>query len=225
MAVKGPLIGFTLVVLLAAISHSTNSHPVQDGATQGAYAAQPSSTTPVVPAAAPTPIPVPEPVITWGDPVQVAKIIDGDTFETTTGQRIRALGIDSCEMSTPGGQAAKAYAQTLLSSGRIIVLVREPTAPDTDRYGRLLRYVRDITGTSDFGWSMVVNDHTGAYAGRNDASPEYVAKMRELDTDGRTCGDEPPPPPPPAEDDNTYVPAPSNDDNHKSRYCRRHWYC
>lgn len=190
--------------------------------------AQPATTTPVAqvsPAAAPEPVPpAPEPVITWGDPVQVAKVIDGDTFETTGGRRVRALGIDSCEMSTPGGRSAKATAESILSPGRILVLVREPTAPDTDRYGRLLRYVRDIDGTHDFGWSMVVNDHTGVYAGRNDASPEYVAKMRELDTDGRTCGDEPPPPPPSATEDH-YVPAPSAGDGRKSRYCRRHWYC
>lgn len=35
--------------------------------------------------------------------VTVTKVIDGDSLELSDGRTIRVLGIDSCEMNTPGG--------------------------------------------------------------------------------------------------------------------------
>lgn len=149
----------------------------------------------------------------------VTRVIDGDTFEVTGGRRVRVLGIDSCEMSTAGGREAKETAEILLA-GSQVVLTAQPGAPDKDRYGRLLRYV--MVGSSDFGRSMVIYSHTGVYAGKNDASPEYVAELRNFDSDGRDCAG--PVVAAPPKDDTTVI-VRGGDDDHKSRYCRRHWYC
>lgn len=117
------------------------------------------------------------------------RVIDGDTFELATGERVRVLGIDSCESGTPGGRDATAYAKLLLVGS--IRLSAEPGV-DRDRYGRLLRYVQTPTG--DFGQQMVRYDHTGVYQGHNDAAPEYITQLYRMDTEhsadpsvGREC--------------------------------------
>jgi len=150
----------------------------------------------------------------------VTKVIDGDTFDIDTGQRIRVLGIDSCEMSTAGGPRAKETAELLLSNG--VSLRSEPGSPDKDRYGRLLRYVL-VTG-GDFGEQMVTYDHTAVYAGHNDASASYVDNLRSLDSNGRNCNGEAVVASAPS-DDHTYIPVPIPHDDHKSRFCRRHIWC
>ena len=47
--------------------------------------------------------------------VQVTRVLDGDTFEVAGGARVRVLGIDSCEMSTPAGKRARAPAQAAIT--------------------------------------------------------------------------------------------------------------
>ena len=107
--------------------------------------------------------------------VTVVKVADGDTFTIAGGQKVRVLGIDSCEMGTKAGPEAKTTAAALLAGG--VTLRTQPGAPDKDRFGRLLRYVTLDSG-SDFGEAMVGHDHTGVYAGKNDAFPSYVTKLR-----------------------------------------------
>lgn len=80
----------------------------------------------------------------------VTKVIDGDTIEIDTGQKIRYIGIDTPETQHPTkglecfGQEAKAKNKELIE-GRRVRLIRDVS--ETDRYGRLLRYVylTDIT--------------------------------------------------------------------------------
>ena len=120
--------------------------------------------------------------------VAVASITDGDTFITADGTKIRPLGIDSCEMSTPAGPKAKEAAEFWLA-GQTVVLRTEPGV-DLDVHGRSLRYVQ-VRGV-DFGELMVSYDHTGVYQGKlaakYSASPTYLAGLRTLDSgNGRTC--------------------------------------
>jgi len=147
-----------------------------------------------------------------GESVTVAKVVDGDTFTLANGDRVRVLGIDSCESDTPGGRDATAAAERLLR-GSQVTLTAEPGV-DRDRYQRLLRYV--VVDGHDFGEQMVRFDHTGVYAGANDASPAYLATLYASDLmyaatppAGRVCGQTPPPAPaynPPSNnDDSTYA--------------------
>lgn len=140
-------------------------------------------------AAAPTSTAPPQPV---GEPVTVSRVIDGDTLELSDGRRVRVLGIDSCEMSTYGGKAAKSEAESIIGRGPV-TLTAQPGV-DVDRYQRLLRYVQ--VDRYDFGVEMVKNDHTGVYGGKNDASPEYLQKLYAADLEyalnppvGRNCED------------------------------------
>jgi len=66
----------------------------------------------------------------------VTKVVDGDTIETDLG-KVRLLGINTPERSCAGYEEAKNF--LLLFEGKQVSMVR--TVEDTDRYGRLLRYI------------------------------------------------------------------------------------
>lgn len=74
----------------------------------------------------------------------VTKIVDGDTIKLSTGKTVRLIGIDTPETKDPRrpvecfGQEA-AQRTTELLSGKTVTL--EKDVSETDRYGRLLRYV------------------------------------------------------------------------------------
>ena len=81
----------------------------------------------------------------------VDRVIDGDTVDvrlSTGGDpvRVRILGIDTPETVDPDapvqcwGPEASAWAHQQLD-GTTITVTTDPVADDTDRYGRLLRYV------------------------------------------------------------------------------------
>ena len=82
----------------------------------------------------------------------VDRVVDGDTVDvrlSTGGDpvRVRILGIDTPETVDPDapvecwGPEAAAWAHQQLD-GTTITLTGDPVADDTDRYGRLLRYVQ-----------------------------------------------------------------------------------
>lgn len=117
--------------------------------------------------------------------VTVERVIDGDTFVTTSGLHVRTLGIDACERSDPAGPAATELARDLLPVGARVELTQEGSI-DRDRYDRPLRYVRLEDGR-DYGMAMVGSPAVAVYDGRNDASPAYVAALRAADPGGRDC--------------------------------------
>lgn len=74
----------------------------------------------------------------------VSEVIDGDTIRVSTGDTIRYIGIDTPETKHPqvgiecfGPEAGRFNEQLVL--GKAVRLERDVS--DTDRYGRLLRYV------------------------------------------------------------------------------------
>ena len=94
------------------------------------------------------PVPVSWPPLEQAELVQVARVIDGDTFELAGGDRVRILNIDTAEMP-PRSQcneerdlalAAKARLSDLVAQSGEIKLVKE--GRDRDTYGRQLRRVR-----------------------------------------------------------------------------------
>jgi len=71
-------------------------------------------------------------------------VIDGDTFEINGGIKVRLIGIDTPEMKNKNrtidcfATEAKQKVESLLN-GKEVVLVKDVS--ETDKYGRLLRYV------------------------------------------------------------------------------------
>lgn len=75
---------------------------------------------------------------------KVIKVIDGDTIELENGQKVRLAGIDTPETLDPRrpvgcfGKEASNEVKKLLT-GKEVILQKDIS--DTDKYGRLLRYV------------------------------------------------------------------------------------
>ncbi len=74
----------------------------------------------------------------------VKRVIDGDTIELSTGQKVRYIGIDTPELVHPKkpvecfAKEAKIENQKLVE-GKTVRL--EKDVSETDKYGRILRYV------------------------------------------------------------------------------------
>lgn len=85
-----------------------------------------------------------------GDLVLVSRVIDGDTIELASGDRVRYIGIDTPETVDPRelpgcfGHEAAAQNQELVEN-QLVRLEKDIT--DRDKYGRLLRYVYLADGT------------------------------------------------------------------------------
>ena len=75
------------------------------------------------------------------DTYRITEVIDGDTIVIQSGQRVRYIGIDAPELGPPAEPlAAEAkQANRALVEGKEVRL--EKDVSDTDRFGRLLRYV------------------------------------------------------------------------------------
>jgi len=87
------------------------------------------------------------PTPTTAEEVQVLRVVDGDTVEVMRGgrrERVRYIGIDTPESVAPNqpvecfGKEASARNKELVEGKRVRL---EKDVSDTDRFGRLLRYV------------------------------------------------------------------------------------
>jgi len=119
----------------------------------------------------------------------VSRIIDGDTVEISTGQRVRFIGINSPESDQCFFQQAKEINQQLLLGKEVRF---EKDVSETDKYGRLLRYAYlDNIFINDY---LVIN----GYAFRESISPdtkyknlfsqsESYAKLGKLGLWGQSC--------------------------------------
>lgn len=77
------------------------------------------------------------------DPGVVAvclRVIDGDTIELVSGERVRLLCVDTPERGEAGFVEAREFLR-LKIEGRAISLEADSAMRDRDRFGRLLRYV------------------------------------------------------------------------------------
>jgi len=222
VSVKGWLGGIAVFTVLVGACNSGNEPSTAPSAASAPASPSTSSSAPATPITASAPE-------TAGVAVTVRRVIDGDTFETTAGDRVRVLGIDSCEASTYGGEQATTAAETYLE-GEQVTLVEEPGV-DSDRSGRLLRYVTLPSG-SDFGEAMVPAIHTKISGGDSDASPARLADLRALDFGVRDCSD----PvarytPPTSSDYDVDVDLGRDGDNGlpdgalTGGYCARKWWC
>lgn len=71
----------------------------------------------------------------------VSRVVDGDTLELESGAKVRLIGVNTPEVHgkvQPYGKEASAFTKRQLLGQKILLF---PDVSDTDRYGRLLRYV------------------------------------------------------------------------------------
>ena len=108
--------------------------------------------------------------------VRVVRVVDGDTIEVDGGRKVRLIGVNTPETVDPRkavqcyGHEASDYTKSLLE-GTAVRLVKDIS--DTDKYGRLLRYVYMEDGTF-VNLTLVA----GGYAQVNTYPPD-VAHARE----------------------------------------------
>lgn len=76
--------------------------------------------------------------------VKITKVFDGDTFEIETGQHVRYIGLNAPELYYPN-RPIECFATEAQKANKDLVegkMVRlEKDVSETDKYGRLLRYV------------------------------------------------------------------------------------
>lgn len=132
------LVGSILVILAVWIFESPNT-PL-DKLLQDIIKPSPAI---VMPSAKPSPIPLTSPYIhsqATGEAVLVTRIIDGDTIELVTGEKVRYIGIDTPEKNQDECFSQEATAKNAeLVENKYVIL--ESDIRDKDFYGRLLRYV------------------------------------------------------------------------------------
>jgi micrococcal nuclease len=98
--------------------------------------------------------------VCYGTTTKVTRVIDGDTFETETGEKVRLIGINAPEISDIFGQKAKQYLSDLIAN-KTVGLQTDNISNDRDRYQRLLRYV--ILDGVDINKKMVADGFAFAY--------------------------------------------------------------
>ena len=71
---------------------------------------------------------------------RVTRVIDGDTFITNKGDRVRLIGVDAPELPSLRSIESKMYLNQLIHN-KVVTLERDEISDNKDKYGRLLRYV------------------------------------------------------------------------------------
>lgn len=91
---------------------------------------------------------------------RVSRVIDGDTIELETGEKVRYIGINTPETQHPQkgkecfGQEATQKNKELVEGKKVLL---EKDVSDVDRYGRLLRYVYPASQEPDLTPQSSVN--------------------------------------------------------------------
>jgi len=97
----------------------------------------------------------------------VAHVNDGDTLTLRGGAKVRLVQVDAPELTSDCyGRAAQRALVALVPQGTRVRLVRDPALDDTDRYGRLLRYV--LVGDTDVNVELVRRGAASPYFFRNE---------------------------------------------------------
>ena len=117
----------------------------------------------------------------------VARVVDGDTIELESGERVRYIGINTPETVKPNapvecfGHEASAYNRQLVA-GKRVRLAKDVS--ERDRYGRLLRFVYLEDGT--FVNDVLVRDGY-AYASTFPPDVAEASVFRAAEVEARTA--------------------------------------
>ncbi len=107
----------------------------------------------------------------------VARVNDGDTLTLQGGAKVRLVQVDAPELTTDCfGRDAREALFSLARPGTRVRLVRDPALDNTDRYGRLLRYV--LVGETDVNVELVRRGAASPYFFRNERG-EHAQELLE----------------------------------------------
>ncbi|MBU7048538.1 MAG: thermonuclease family protein [Theionarchaea archaeon] len=113
-----------------------------------------------------------EDVTSTEDTLICIAVIDGDTFNLETGEKVRLIGIDAPELSQPGGIESRQYlTQLILNKGITLKTGQE----DRDKYNRLLRFV--YIGNTCINEEMIKQGYAEARYLSNDPLSEYYINL------------------------------------------------
>lgn len=134
-----------------------------------------------------------------GEYLIVIRVVDGDTFKMSNGEKVRLLGIDTPEKYESDkldresdrtgrdkqtliklGEASSEYVRELVE-GKKIKLVKENNYENKDKYGRQLRYVYLEDGTL-LNAKIIEDGYANVY---NAANISKIDEFRKLERDAR----------------------------------------
>lgn len=116
---------------------------------------------------------------------RVARVLDGDTIELTTGERVRYHGIDAPENNERWGTVAYETNRDLVE-GKTVRL--ELDRPARDQYGRTLGYV--WVGETLINERLVDDGLAKVFLIKGEAKPKYLSRLQaaEARAKGATRG-------------------------------------
>lgn len=130
-----------------------------------------------------------------GEIVRVKKVVDGDTIEVESGGevwKVRFIGVDTPETVDPRrpvgcfGKEASNETHRLLDN-QSVILVKDVS--NTDKYGRLLRYVYLVRDNDNW---LFVNDYLvrNGFAKSSTYPPDvkYQVEFKNAETEARKAG-------------------------------------
>lgn len=108
----------------------------------------------------------------WEVPATVERVIDGDTVVMATldlgwhvqlgGEHVRLYGIDTPELNTDEGKAARDFVEALLPPGAEVTLVSHKLLGESDKYGRTLASITLPDGR-DLSTLLIQEDYAVPY--------------------------------------------------------------
>lgn len=114
----------------------------------------------------------------------VSRIIDGDTIELASGAKVRLIGVDTPEIASGQvewyGQEAKEFTTTHLLHKTILLFA---DVRDTDRYGRLLRYIFVEPEDEMFNEMLIREGYANVLTVPPDVT--YAQRFRKLEQEAR----------------------------------------
>lgn len=104
---------------------------------------------------------------------RVARVLDGDTIELTTGERVRYHGIDAPENNERWGTAAYETNRDLVEGKTVRLELDRPTR---DQYGRTLGYV--WVGETMVNERLVDDGLAKIFLIKGEAKPKYLSRLQ-----------------------------------------------